>query len=171
MIEVIEDSDYLVVSLHEMKTHLKIEHEELNDVLINYIKLATRFVERMIGKSFLIKTYRYYWKQFLPTPMYQSIKMPITPIKEVVGLIQNPNRTRIRRYSVEIAQYILIQECYTDVEFIYKAGMALHPKDIDDEYKHLVRMVAQAMFEEKDLETHPCMKVLQCYKNNSCTSL
>lgn len=171
MIEIIEDSDFIIVSIIDMKQYLRIEHDHLDGVIINYIKLATRFVERMIGKSFLIKTYRYYWKQTMEMYTHQAIKMPICPIADVVNIKNMNNQTRLKRYVVELGQFITVHEMYNHLEIIYKAGMSANPKDIHDEYKNLVCLVTQAMFEEKDIENHPCMKVLKCYKENSCISI
>ncbi|USO02710.1 MAG: phage gp6-like head-tail connector protein [Alphaproteobacteria bacterium] len=165
-IDVIEDSPYLAVSVQEMKQFLNLQDDMFNESIINYIKLATRFVERTLGKSFLLKTYKYVWKQPSEASIYQAVKMPMTPVKTVDKLTDLTMNNRIRRYTIEMERYICINDLYYHVEFIYKAGMAEKPEDLDTEYRNLICMVAQAFFEDKDIANHPSMELLKCYKEN-----
>jgi len=170
MIEVIEDNPHLVVSVDEMKQllHLDLDEDIFNEALERHIKLATRFVERMLGKSFLLKTYRYSWKRKTQTGDYQAVKMPMTPIKEVIHLMNKIKKSRIKRYTIQHTHFICVDDEHEYVEFVYTAGMAEDPKDLDPEFKNLVYIFAQAFFEDKDIEKHNCMKVLKCYKENLC---
>jgi len=168
MIEVIEDSPYLAVSINDMKQLLNIENDDFNESLTNYIRLATRFIERMLGRSFLLKTYRYLWKRKAETCMYNVVSMPMRPVKGVIQITDQITKARVRRYTIEEEKYICIGELYEQVEFVYKAGLADNPHRLDVEIKNLICLVAQAFFEDKDIDTHPCMKVLKCYKENLC---
>jgi len=168
MADIIEDSPYLAVSINEVKQFLHVDDESFNEALTNHIKLATRFIERMLGRSFLMKTYSYVWKRKAQADLYQVIKMPMIPVKSIVNIVDKTTQSRIRRFTLELNRYICINEGHDYVEFVFKAGMVEHPKDLDTEYKNLICMVVQAFFEDQDIETHPCMKVLKCYKENLC---
>ena len=171
MIDIIEDNPYLPVSIQEMRKFLRVEHNELDDLIITHIKLATRIIEHTIGKSFLTKTYRYRWKQIAPPIIHQTVRMPMGPVIEVVSIKNILNQTLIRRFITNHDYYIIIPEFLTDVEFIYKAGLAKHPSELGEEYQHLVRAVAQGLYEEQDLSTHYSARLLECYKSNSCASI
>ena len=169
MIEVIQDNPFMVVSLLEIQKILRITHEELNESLTLHIKQATRFVEQQIGLSFLIKTYSYKWRATAsPKQLYNTVTVPIGPIKEIVLIKSLLHNCRIRRFLVDTETQVFIPDNISRIELHYKAGLAEMPQDIPEEYKHLVILVTQALFEGADLNTHSCMKVIECYKKVSC---
>lgn len=57
MLTLLKDSEIDVVSLAEVKAHLRLDHAE-DDYLTTLIKSATNYVENYLGKTLISKTWR-----------------------------------------------------------------------------------------------------------------
>jgi uncharacterized phiE125 gp8 family phage protein len=79
--EIVTEPTVLPVSLGEVKTHLRITHEDHDDLLIDHIKEAQSMLGRIVGRSFHQQTLEMYWDSF---PASGALELPrATPLVSV----------------------------------------------------------------------------------------
>jgi uncharacterized phiE125 gp8 family phage protein len=149
-LSVVTDSAELAVSLAEVKSWLKIDHNEDDDKLNELIKSATVTIESYINQAIITKTFLYVNDNFVLDENYDiAIYLPYTPINISFFKIYDTENTEntitdYQRYNRKIVFNDLsvtprINEAY-QVQFT--AGIASNalttPKDIKIVLKEIV---------------------------------
>lgn len=89
-LKVIEGSNTEVVTLEEVKNHLRIDGDDEDSIISSYIQAAREYAEIFTGRSFVEKTYEYITN---PKEKYAYIELPMPPLVEVleVSAMQSTN--------------------------------------------------------------------------------
>jgi uncharacterized phiE125 gp8 family phage protein len=80
-LEIITDNNNLVVPLDDVKTHLRLNHDDEDDALTRYLRTATQMFEAWTGRSVLARTYRQHVHYFNST-----VYLMKAPVREVVAV-------------------------------------------------------------------------------------
>ena len=128
MYDVIKKSEIPVVSLQQVKAHLRLDHAEDDDYLLHLITVATEWVEKLIESPLLTATYKI-------KSLAKRIKLPtqnIVDIVSVVGIGADGKKCSLNLYNVEVSSKIsVIVNClYPSIEVTYTCGFGDRPKDV-----------------------------------------
>ncbi|MCX7903039.1 MAG: head-tail connector protein [Caloramator sp.] len=89
-LKVIEGPKADVLTLEEVKSHLRVDGDDEDSIISSYIKAAREYAEIFTGRSFVEKTYEYITN---PKEKYAYIELPMPPLVEVleVSAMQSTN--------------------------------------------------------------------------------
>lgn len=136
MLEVVTKPDISVVSLQQVKAHLRLDHAEDDDYLIHLIAVATEWVEDLIESPLLTTTF------ISHHPGATKIKLPRSYIQEVVSVtgIDRNNKRIDLKYTLEGGENLTICLLQTphEVEIKFKAGFGVRPIDVPAQLRQAV---------------------------------
>lgn len=172
MIEVIEKVPHDLLSLQEVKSHLRIEHSDEDLYLQDLIKVATAWVENYLNRSLLRRKLRLVWQKTQKAIMYNKIFLPFPPIINIESIKNLTKDQKIKRVSHDVQNIIpliMVSEEHDKVEIIYNAGYGEYPNDVPPDIRHGTLMALQTLYERpsENLERAPFTQVLKCYRTTS----
>ncbi|MDR1908203.1 MAG: head-tail connector protein [Holosporales bacterium] len=158
MLNVIESSPILAVSLQKAKKYLRVEHLEDDDQIKLLIGAATKLIEQDIGQSLLTKVWK---KRSTADPVkggYSRINLQYPPLAKVLSLNEvwgdrDIDVRPIRRYIVEWERTIpsvLFLSTAEKFEVVYQAGFGEKSSDIPDPIRQAILMVVADMYEKQE---------------------
>ncbi|SHF50253.1 head-tail connector protein [Caloramator proteoclasticus] len=83
-LKVIEGPKADVLTLEEVKSHLRVDGDDEDSIISSYIKAAREYAEIFTGRSFVEKTYEYVVN---PKEKYAYIELPMPPLIEVLEVL------------------------------------------------------------------------------------
>ena len=170
MLQLIKQAPITVISLHELKDHLRLDHAHDDGSLEGIIQAATTMVEEYIGRSLLTKVWRRRWDctanrneslQEIPLPY-----PPVTAVESVVSLPDQHQRIPLRRYRVSRTDAGAFLEVYSrdpQLEITYRTGYGDYPGEVAPALRRAVLITAAEMYENRgdfSLEEHSALKAL-----------
>jgi uncharacterized phiE125 gp8 family phage protein len=73
-----------VVSLEEVKAHLRLDHSYEDGYLDILINSSTNFIENYVGRSFITRTYRIVHQRLYEKTLLQSIPIMMPPLINIL---------------------------------------------------------------------------------------
>jgi uncharacterized phiE125 gp8 family phage protein len=128
MYDVVKKSEIPVISLQQVKAHLRLDHAEDDDYLLHLITVATEWVEELIESPLLTATYKV-------KSAAKRIKLPhqnIIDIVSVVGIGADRKKRSLSLYDVEVGSKVsvIVNSLYPSIEVTYTCGFGDRPKDV-----------------------------------------
>lgn len=125
--EVVTKPGIQVVSLQQVKAHLRLDHAEDDEYLMHLIGVATEWVEEVIEAPLLTTTY-------VATSGAGKIILPKQYVQEVIsviGVARNRVRTALK-YTLESDSHLAIMTTTNcpQVEIKFAAGFGARPTDV-----------------------------------------
>jgi len=153
MLNLLKSPEMDIVSLSEVKAHLRLDHSEEDDYLKALMAAATNFVEQYLGRSLLSRTWQLRWDKPKDGPEISQIPLPFPPFLEIIS-VNNlwPTKQPIKRYIVDECRSLPILTCYVRsnaAEVIYRAGYGNYPKDIPASIQHAVLLAIADFYENR----------------------
>ncbi len=133
MYEVVTKSDTPVVSLQQVKAHLRLDHAEDDDYLLHLIQVAMGWVEDLIESPLLTATYRIRSSK-------QSIQLPtqnLIDIVSVVGITPDGQRKSLH-YNVERGSIVSVSTSHSYIEVLYTCGFGERPMDVPPTLRQVI---------------------------------
>ena len=176
MIECVEKSDGLAVTLEYVKGHLRLETPDEDLYLEQLIRAATELCEKSTQRTLLFKTYR---RLYIPRDEGESLRQidlyypPLINIHSVRRVFKGDKYENVQRYMLTPSTYrprITVWGCA--VEVIYKTGYGDKPKDIPDGLRQAITMMVAEMYEKRtdgvDVFSKTVEMLLQPYRVRPC---
>jgi uncharacterized phiE125 gp8 family phage protein len=127
MYEVIKKSELPVISLQQVKSHLRLDHADDDEYLLYLISVATEWVEELIESPLLTATHAL-------RSSSQEIRLPMQNVIDIISVvgIRDDGMRRALKYSVEVASKVSVSvnSAYPTIEITYTCGFGERPKDI-----------------------------------------
>lgn len=128
MFDVIKRTETPVVSLQQVKAHLRLDHAEDDEYLLYLINVATEWVEELIESPLLTATY-------IVKSSAKRIKLPtqrVIDVISVIGVGTDGKKRSLNFYDVEVGSKIsvIVNSLYPSVEVTYTCGFGDRPKDV-----------------------------------------
>lgn len=176
MMECLERSDGLAVTLSHVKSHLRLETAEEDLYLEQLIRTATELCEKATQRTLLLTTYRRLYVPRDEEERLRNIELyypPLVTIKSVKHAYKGDRYETIHRYMLTPSTYrprITVWGCA--VEVIYKVGYGDKPKDIPDGLRQAITMMVAEMYEKRtdgvDVMSKTVLMLLQPYRVRPC---
>lgn len=158
MLNIVETSPLLPISLYRVKTHLRIDHTADDENLELLIHAATALVEHEIGRSLLTKV----WKRSgSPTPTTDgsaTLALPYPPLIQILSVHELGHKRSVRpvrRYIIEwekAVPTILFNGAIRRVEVLYQAGYGSRPNDVPAPIRQAILLLVAEMYENRTSE-------------------
>ena len=137
MLTVLKPAEIEVVSLVEVKAHLRLDHSFEDDYLLMVIQAATQSVETYLGKSLISRTWQLLWQPAKGGgDGLVEIKLPYPPLIEIISVhkvLSGGRKQPLKRYGLETMTSmpkLIYAAAGEAVEVIYRAGYGDYPKNI-----------------------------------------
>ena len=155
-VETIKKSESLVVGLDEVKAHLRLDSSHEDDLIIEYVKAATKHVERFLGKTLLTTTLKLKHRQI---PGFKSIPLPYGPVQTIeTARAKILSFTEITDFKVNDSSAVtelLLNETAHEIEVIYVAGYGERGNSVPDDIRQAIRILAAQFYEARDAHKLP----------------
>jgi hypothetical protein len=153
MLQILHPAEIDVVSVSEVKAHLRIDHDIEDSYLLNLVQAATDYIENYIKQSLIMRTYIYRTENVNIENGMRKINLPMGPIHEIVSIhgavTENIFDKIINRY-VKCEGGICIGENFTQpIEIAYRAGLGIYPKHIPAAIKQAILMIVNDIYENR----------------------
>ena len=175
MITIIEKPINQAIQLEELKNHLRIVHDTEDEYLTNIINTATETVERLTGRSIMIKKYLY-TSQTGTDESVQFVELPIIPVinvcfvRKIIDLNTKPEITNFNishNYGKTVVSFF---NCGVPIEIGYYAGITNSSDSVPSDLKYAILRIAKNIYEcaEQDFLNSSYIKnIINNYKNTS----
>ncbi|MBX3487596.1 MAG: phage head-tail connector protein [Candidatus Paracaedibacteraceae bacterium] len=133
MYEVVTKPDTPVVSLQQVKAHLRLDHVDDDDYLLHLIYVAMGWVEDLIESPLLTATYRIRSSK-------QRIHLPtqnLIGIVSVVGITSDGQRKSLP-YNIERGSIVSVSRPYPHIEVLYTCGFGDRPMDVPPPLRQVI---------------------------------
>lgn len=161
MITCIIPSDLDVVSVSEVKAHLRLDHDHENDYLKTLIRTMTNLVEEYTNKSLLHQTWQLVHNVHKVNNSHeQVIELPRGPIQEIISIqhIKLGNKKeKLKRHSVRVEGPIVSILCsadYQTVEVTYRSGYGDMPHHVPASLRQAIILGVGEMYEKRQNAFH-----------------
>jgi uncharacterized phiE125 gp8 family phage protein len=144
-----------LVTLRELKEHMRIDHDAEDDILKNLQRAAYDWVEQFTSRSLLTTQWR-----FLSLPLkggseiQQSLPFPnLLEVEDVHHVFTSSNKERIRRYTINQRNgipYIGLISKGVPVEVIYKAGFGPHSNFVPEAFHHAIKILVAFWYQNRE---------------------
>ncbi len=144
-----------LVSLRELKEHMRIDHDADDDVLKSLQRAAYDWVEQFTSRSLLATQ----WK-FLSLPLKggseigQSLPFPnLLEVEDVHHVFTSLNKERERRYTIHQRNgvpYICLVSKGVPVEVLYSAGFGPHPNFVPEAFHHVIKVLVAFWYQNRE---------------------
>ena len=155
-IKTIKKPSGLVVGLDEVKAHLRLDTPHEDDLIIEYIKAATKHVENFLGKTLLTTTIQLKHRQ---VPGFDSIPLPYGPVQKVElvksGVFSFNETTRFRLEDTQDVPELLLKEVAHEIEVVYVVGYGDFGNDVPDDIRQAIRTLTTHFYEARDVQRLP----------------
>lgn len=153
----INDSEYPLLTIEEVKAHLRLNHSFEDSYLLQLIKTATAIIENYLGQSLLIKT----WGLYVPLENYgpQKIELERPPIQEIISLeahFKNGQKEDIKKFRLNgesAIPYLEIPGGDYAVKIVYRGGYGERPQNVPDVLRYAVLLLVGEFFESRSKES------------------
>jgi uncharacterized phiE125 gp8 family phage protein len=156
MLTLLKGSEIDVLSLAEVKAHLRLDHASEDDYLHTLIQATTVSVENYLGKSLISKTWKLVWhlpqgevtelvKIFLPHP-------PLLEVVSVNKVFANDRKQQIKRYFLDMSYSLPKLVCassYEPIEITYRAGYGDYPKHVPASIRQAILLKIADFYENR----------------------
>ncbi len=156
MLTLLEPSGIDVVSLAEVKAHLRLDQPYEDDYLQTLIQSATEHVEQYLGRSLIAKTWHFVWKNNLSQENdLVSIPLPCPPLLEILSIekvVRHNRKSPIKRYLLEYQgpqPKITFGTCAENIEITYKAGYGQYPKHVPSSIRQAILLKIADFYENR----------------------
>jgi uncharacterized phiE125 gp8 family phage protein len=161
MISCVKGADVPLLTLEEVKAHLRLDSTFEDDYLNTLIQTATAALEQETGRSFLTKQWRIDYGVPYGTHR-QRIELPYPPLLsvETINHVYEAIRRPIKRYSVDINLSVPVLEFDISgghVEITYTAGYGAWPTAVPEPLRYATLALVGELYENrglKGLESH-----------------
>ena len=138
MLTIVKPAEIEVVSLAEVKAHLRLDHAFEDDYLLTVIQAATQSVESYLGKSLISRTWQLLWQPPAKREGDGLVEItllypPLIEIVSVYKVLSGDRKQPLKRYGLETMSSMPKLICAAAgeaVEVIYRAGYGDYPKNI-----------------------------------------
>lgn len=161
MITCVKGAETPLLTLEEVKAHLRLDHTYEDDYLNTLIQTATAALEQETGRSFLAKQWRVDYAIHSGTHRHR-IELPYPPLIRIETLnhVHTAMRRPLKRYSLDINLSIPVLEfdaCEGHMEIIYTAGYGPVPCAVPEPLRFATLALVGELYENrglKGLESH-----------------
>lgn len=140
------------VTVAELKSHLRIEHEIEDTYLQNLIRTATEYIENELQQALIQRTYVYECSKITAKDDLRFVQLPMGPVLEVLSVEQkklDDARIGLRRYVLQDDRILLPSALMNPIIVTYRAGFGVYPKHIPAPIKQAILMVAGECYENR----------------------
>ncbi len=144
-----------LVSLRELKEHMRIEHDAEDSLLKSLQRAAYDWVEQFTNRSLLTTQ----WK-FLSLPLKGGseihLSLPFPNLLEVEGVhhvFTSLNKERIRKYTVHErngVSYVCLISKGVPIEIVYNAGFGPHPNFVPEAFHHAIKVLVALWYQNRE---------------------
>lgn len=176
MITCIIPSQLDVVSLSEIKAHLRLDHDHENDYIKMLMRVMTNMVEEYTNKSLLTQTWQFLHRGNNSTASDQIIELPRGPVQEIVSLnhiVGGGKRQKVRHFSIRPEGPIMRVMCnseYRVVEIVYRSGYGDAPHHVPAALRHAIILGIGEMFEKRQNAFHNPDTLIHALIRPYCTA-
>lgn len=177
MITCILPTELDVVSISEIKAHLRLDHDHENNYLKMLLRVMTNMVEEYTNKSLLNQTWQLvHQKPKLGKSHEQVIELPRGPVHEVISLHHlslQERRQKMRHFSVETCgslTKILCSADYNTVEVVYRAGYGDAPHHVPAMLRQAILLGIGEMYEKRQNAFHSPDTLVHALMRPYCTA-
>jgi uncharacterized phiE125 gp8 family phage protein len=135
-----------LVSLRELKAHMRIDYDVEDDLLRSLQRAAYDWVEQFTGRSLLTSK----WK-LLSLPLKggseigQSLPFPnLLEVEDVFHVFDQSHKERERRYTIHQRHgvpYIHLISKGVPIEVLYSAGFGPHSSFVPEAFHHVIKVL------------------------------
>ncbi len=156
MLSIIENSKNRVIDLGEMKGRLRILHNNEDDYIGAIIDNATDIVERLTGRSILMKKYRYISNTSTDNDCIQYIEIPNIPfvrIETIRRIYEGDRFEDIKDYEVDYKYGRVTISTYNlnvPIEITYISGFTDDPREVPLDLKLAIMMIVEKIYNCSD---------------------
>ncbi|MDR1208681.1 MAG: head-tail connector protein [Holosporales bacterium] len=156
MLNVIESSPLLAVSVEKVKKYLRVEHEEDDSQIKLLIEAAMSFVEQEIGQSLLTKIFKKVGRAQVTSEGLCRINLRYPPLNKVLSvreMLDGEVTRQVRRFVVEWERRIpsvLMASSSKTFEVVYQCGFGDKTSDIPASIKQAILTLVSDMYERRD---------------------
>jgi uncharacterized phiE125 gp8 family phage protein len=170
MLQLLKQAPILLIALHDLKHHLRIDHSHDDTYLESTIQAATQMVENYVGRSLLSKQWKKTWgcQSSEKEEGLEAIPLSFPPVIEIDSIAHVHSafqKVQAKRYRVIPGDQPIL-EIYTtapQVEVIYKAGYGDYPEQVDRVLKQSILLCAADLYENRthyQIETNSALMAL-----------
>lgn len=179
MLKLLKPSEIEVLSLAEVKAHLRLDHTCEDDYLKTLIQAATQSIEHSIEKSLIVKCWQLIWKPSSIRSSSITIPLLYPPLYKVISV----KKIISRHYQPLIENYFLETDFITprlicpwtshSIEIIYQSGYGETPKSIPADIRQAILIKIADLYENRTSHSldHPSNSemmirdLLKAYRN------
>jgi uncharacterized phiE125 gp8 family phage protein len=160
-IETIKKSKSLVVGLDDIKAHMRLDTSHEDDLIVEYIKAATKHIENYLGKTLLTATLKAKHTQL---PGFSRMPLPYGPINSIVSVkagILSFNETK--NFYIENSSAVpelVLNESAHEIEVVYLAGYGALGDSVPDDIRQAIRILIGHFYEARDTQKLPNNSVI-----------
>ena len=144
-----------LVNLDTLKTYMRIEHKEEDNLIKDLQFAAYDWVEQFTGRSLLTTE----WKLTTTTlkagtEVRHALPFPsLLEISKVSHLFSNIKKDETKAYYMEFrhgVEYICAISKGVPIEIVYSAGFGPHPQYIPEAFHHAIKVLVALWYEERE---------------------
>jgi uncharacterized phiE125 gp8 family phage protein len=162
MLEKLEGSDQLPVSLQQVKAQLRLDHPDDDEHLVHLIKTGIAWIESYLGKGLLKQTWRQVWQGAQVGEACRERnriylgKAPLLNIVSVVSLSPQGDRKSVPYTLGERGgrPFILLKNTLSDthgLEMVYQVGFGERPDDIPADIRQALLVYVSCLYESRTM--------------------
>lgn len=154
------------VSLDEARAHMRVTHNEEDELINGLITAARVTVETITRRSLLTQEWKLSFDEF---PLSDTVKIPHTPVREIdvvqyydaVGVLQTLNAGKYWLDSVSAPARLILKdgEVFPDtqkgrpnaVQISYLAGYGDEPEDVPAPIRHAIKLIVAHLYENPEI--------------------
>lgn len=152
MYSCIQRGDGLAISLHHVKSHLRLESSAEDAYLEKLIRVASESVENYLGRSLLLKIWRtvYQGKESENLCEIKLCYPPLFAISSVSELLHDGTKKELKRYILTPHVHMPKLSVYgKNIEVIYKCGYGENYLSIPEPIGQAITLLVGEMFEKR----------------------
>ena len=144
-----------LVSVRELKEHMRIDHDVEDDLLRNLQRAAYDWVEQFTSRSLLTTQ----WK-FLSLPLkrgseiMQSLPFPnLIEVEDVFHVFDQSHKERARRYTIHQRNeipYLCLMSKGVPIEVLYSAGFGPHPSFVPEAFHYVIKVLVAFWYQNRE---------------------
>lgn len=144
-----------LVTVSELKEHMRIEHDAEDHILKSLQRAAYDWIEQFTGRSLLTTQ----WK-FLSLPLkggsevQQSLPFPnLLEIENIHHVFTASNKEKVYRYMIHQRNgipYVALLSKGVPIEIIYCAGFGPHPNFVPEAFHHVIKVLVAFWYQNRE---------------------
>lgn len=175
MLTLVKKGDLSPVSLSQIKTHLRLDHSDEDEYLIQLIETATQLVEAYLGRSLMRQTWELLWQKSCDTPARLTpqhakptrIALKFPPFIQIIHLesmLENNQLIPIKRYEIDVMHdmpFLVIGSIYEKVRVVYESGYGGYPHDVPGPIRQAIMATVTEYYENRGVVSVPTNNYVQ----------